>query len=89
MEYSKIRSTREHVSTQLLAYGEERASRLVLNLNDEAFEFIEVKAMKFACEPGEKKSGAGMLLDKALCLAAIFVLEGASRPLSRTRRRYS
>jgi hypothetical protein len=85
---SGIKSTREHVSLQLAAYGEDEASRRVRTLNDEAFEFVEAKALDIACEVDPENPMAHMLLDKALALAAIFVLEGVRRPLKRKRRRY-
>jgi hypothetical protein len=83
-----IRSTREHVAAQLIAYGEDGAAARVLKLNDEAFEFIEVKAAEFDWDH-DTPNLSPILLDKALSLAAIFVLEGKVRPLKRRRRKFS
>ncbi len=88
--HSRVQSTREHVSKQLAAYGEDEAAQQVLKLNDEAFEFIEVKAMDFACSfDPDTPNLRPMLLDKALSLAAIVVLEGKQRVLNRKRRKFT
>ena len=68
----------ENIAQQLRAYGEESAASAIPNLNKEQLERISKIAYSHSL--------SGMLLAKAVSLAAIEVIEGTPRDLKRTRR---
>ena len=84
-----IISPRSHVERQLRAYGEDAVAAKLSSISDEDCARIGKRAFDYACMPTTKKSGGGMLLDKALALAAVEVIEGAPRELRRRRRAYT
>lgn len=76
---SFVSTSRELLQADLRTYGEEELASRVPYLDDAAMRRIGEVALPHAC--------TGMLIAKALALAAVEVLEGASRPLKRGRRR--
>jgi len=82
-----VNTMREHVARQLEAYGEDQLAPRVFDLSEAAWQKLGERALDYACQP-DTPSGAGMLIDKALCMAAVEVLEGTRRPLRRKRRVY-
>ena len=81
-------ATRSHVERELRAYGEDAVATKLSSISDEDFIRIGERAFGYASIPTAKKSG-GMLLAKALALAAVEVIEGAPRGLCRNRRVYT
>jgi len=76
-----ISVSRELLQINLQTYGEEALALRVPNLSDAEMREIGVVAGRHAT------TGGVNLIDKALTLAAVEILEGASRPLKRSRRR--
>ncbi len=85
---SRIQSSRSHIERDLRAYGEDAVAARISSISDEDFARIGERAFAYACMPTAKKSG-GMLLARALALAAIEIIEGAPRELHRKRRVYA
>jgi hypothetical protein len=65
---------------ELAAYGEHEASAWLSTIDAETHAKVSVAASRVIT--------AGMTTDKAICLAAVEVREGAARPLRRNRRSY-
>ena len=82
-----VTCSREHLERQLLAYGEDSVAKQFIGLAEDRVQQIHERAMYYACQP-DTPAGVPMLLDKALAMAAVEVIEGASRALHRKRRRY-
>jgi hypothetical protein len=82
-----ITCSREHLERQLRAFGEDAAADNFLSLPEDRVRRIQERAMHYACQ-GDTPTGRPMLIDKALAMAAVEVIEGTSRDLSRKRRRY-
>ncbi len=74
-----IHTTRRNLAGTLYAYGE---SELAVKLA-----FITPDQMDQIANKADDHAFAGLMLATALGLAAVEVLEGAPRPLARTRRR--
>jgi hypothetical protein len=68
------------LAVELVAYGEPDAARMLLDMSPDTHTQISVLA-------GRLLSG-NLTIDKAICLAAVEVFEGRSRPLRRKRRVY-
>jgi hypothetical protein len=68
------------IAPELIAYGESEAAELLLAMSSDTHAQISVLA-------GRLLSGK-LTIDKAICLAAVEVFEGRSRPLRRKRRVY-
>ena len=83
---SCVVSSRALVERDLRAYGEDAVAEKLPTISDEAFFRIGERAFDYSCMPTTLKSGAGMLIAKALALAAVEVIEGAPRALRRKRR---
>ena len=65
---------------ELAAYGEPEAAAWLGTIDADTHAKISVTASRVIT--------AGMIIDKAICLAAVEVREGAPRPLRRKRRLY-
>src|SRR5438132_282974 len=80
-------TTRRALAQDLWSYGEDELSKRVLSVTEEQLHQIFERAGEYAAtaEP-ESTSGRGMLLSKALALAAVEVLDGRTA-LKRKRRR--
>jgi hypothetical protein len=76
-----ISVSRELLQINLRTYGEEALTLRVPNLSDAQMQKVGEVAGRYAT------TGGVHLIDKALTLAAVEILEGASRPLKRSRRR--
>jgi hypothetical protein len=76
-----ISISRELLQINLRTYGEEALAPRVPSLSDAEMHKIGEAAGRHATTGGVR------LIDKALTLAAVEVLEGGSRPLKRSRRR--
>ena len=87
MGHSMITCSREHLERQLRAFGEDTAADKFMSLTEDRIRQIQERAMHYACQ-ADTPAGRPMLIDKALAMAAVEVIEGASRALSRKRRRY-
>jgi len=68
------------LAPELAAYGEPEAAEKLLDMSPDTHAEISVLA-------GRLLSG-NLTIDKAICLAAVEVFEGRSRPLRRKRRVY-
>ena len=79
MTYISI--SRELLQINLRTYGEETLAQRVPILSDDEMREIGEVAGRHATTGGVR------LIDKAVTLAAVEVLEGANRPLKRSRRR--
>ncbi len=77
---------RRAIADDLWRYGEDDLAWRVINLGDHDLDRTAEIAGKNAAT-SDVPSGAGMLLSKAIALAAVEVLEGEPRPLARKRRR--
>ena len=82
-----INCSREHLERQLRAYGEDAVADRIMALGQRRWRRIGDRAMEFACME-DTPSGRLMLIDKALAMAAVEIIEGASRALKRKRRKY-
>lgn len=80
-----IQISRQQLINNLTAYGEEIVASKVMDLPEQKFNEIQKLAFDYACQPTSKKSG-GMLLAKACSLAAVEIIEGSRRDLSRRKR---
>jgi hypothetical protein len=76
----------DDLAWNLWCYGEDELAERVPKLTQEQLRRIGHIGGGFAMR-SDKPSGAGMLLAKALALAAVKVIEGRERPLARSRRR--
>ena len=74
------------IADDLWLYGEEKLATRALALSDQELERMREIALRYA-HVSDKPSGAGMMISKAIALAAVEVMEGRPRPLTRTRRR--
>ena len=84
-EPSWISSSREALGNDLRAYGETDLAARSADLTDAEMRQIGIRAFAIATTPDPARA-AGMLLAKALALAAVEVIEGPSRDLHRQRR---
>jgi len=75
---STLYSPRDNVVQDLVEYGEDEAAGQVMNLSKEDYDRLGQIAFEHAC--------TGMLLAKALALAAVEIIEGKPRELKRKRR---
>lgn len=82
-----IQATKEKIEHDLRSYGEDSVAAMLMNISDEDFRRIGERAFDFACQPSTP-SGRGMLISKALALAAVEVIEGAPRKLRLKRRAF-
>jgi hypothetical protein len=78
---------RTSLAEELWRYGEDELSKRVLLLPTRTMEAIGERADWHLAHGEARPSGDSMLIDKALALAAVEVLEGAERPLTRAKRR--
>jgi hypothetical protein len=79
--------TRDILADDLTAYGEDELAQRVLTIGDEDLRRIWERAGYYAtADEHASPSGNGMILAKACALAAVEILEGASRDLRRKRR---
>lgn len=76
-----ISVSRELLEADLRTYGEDALAMRVSSLSDADMHKIGEIAGRYAT------TGGVALIDKALTLAAVEVLEGTARPLRRNRRR--
>jgi hypothetical protein len=81
-----LRARRSTIALDLWQYGEESAAESVFRLSIQDFQRVCDRAYELASDIPEGASH-GMMLAKACALAAVEVLDGASRPLARGRRR--
>jgi hypothetical protein len=77
---------RRAIADDLWRYGEDDLARQVVHLTNHELDRIGEIAGKHSAT-SDVPSGAGMLLSKAMALAAVEVLEGKARPLARKHRR--
>jgi hypothetical protein len=82
-----IQATREHIQHHLRSYGEDATATKLMSVSDADFKRIGERAFDYACQPATP-SGRGMLLAKALALAAVEVIEGAPRELRLKKRAF-
>jgi hypothetical protein len=83
-----VRTSREDLAHDLWSYGEDGLAQQVESLPRDEMEAIFERAWYYAMAPEHAApSGGGMLLSKALALAAVEVIEGRPRELERMRRR--
>jgi len=68
----------DNLVQHLVDYGEDEAAGHVMNLTKEDFDHLAEIAFDHAC--------TGMLLAKALALAAVEIIEGKPRELKKKRR---
>lgn len=68
------------LAPQLVAYGEPEAAEMLLDMSPDTHAQISVLASRLL--------SSNLTIDKAICLAAVEVFEGRSRPLRRKRRVY-
>jgi hypothetical protein len=80
-----VRTTREALAADLRAYGEAVLAGAAAHLTDDQMHQIGVRAHAIAVAPDPGRT-TGMLLAKALSLAAVEVVEGQPRDLHRQRR---
>ena len=73
------------IEQHLRAYGEESVAARLRDVSDADFTRIGERAFGYACQPATP-TGRGMLLAKALALAAVEVIEGVPRGLHRKKR---
>ena len=76
-----VSTTRELLQADLRTYGEDELAARVPTLGEAEMRTIAEAADRYLYTPERP------LLAKAVALAAVEVLEGASRPLKRNRRR--
>jgi hypothetical protein len=76
----------DDLAWHLRCYGEDELTEKVPKLTDDQLRRIGHVGGGFAMR-SDTPSGAGMMLAKALALAAVKVIEGRERPLARARRR--
>jgi hypothetical protein len=76
-----VNAPRENLVAALQSYGEDDAAGKIADLPDADHQRIAEIAFVHAC--------TGMLLAKALSLAAVEVIEGRPRPLRRNRRKFT
>lgn len=76
---------RRRIANELWRYGEDGLAPRAFELTDQQLEWMGDRAGEHAVSgpPDEP----GMLIDKAVALAAVEALEGDARPLARERRR--
>ena len=86
---SRVISSRSKVEQELRAYGEDAVAAKLGFISEEDFTRLSERAFAYACLPSGKKSDGGMLIAKALALAAVEIVEGAPRELHRKRRAYT
>lgn len=67
------------LANELVAYGEPETAEWLLRIDPETHAKVSVMAGRHL---------NGNIIDKAICLAAVEVLEGVARPLRRKRRLY-
>lgn len=84
-EPASIRTSREAIAAGLRSYGETELAATVARLPDVQMEQIGARAFVIATGIG-RGGPTGMLLAKALSLAAIEIIEGQPRALHRQRR---
>jgi hypothetical protein len=84
-EPSWIRTTREALGNDLRAYGETDLAARSADLTEDEMRQIGIRASEIATTPDPGRA-TGMLLAKALALAAVEVIEGQPRDLRRRRR---
>jgi hypothetical protein len=77
---------RRAIAEDLWAYGEDKLAPRAAELSDQELERMGELAGDWALRSATP-SGRGMLLAKAIALAAVEVMEGRPRPLQRSRRR--
>jgi hypothetical protein len=77
-----VSTSRELLQANLRTYGEDELAACILTLSDAEMNKIGEVADHYLYAPGKPP-----LLAKVVALAAVEVLEGASRPLKRNRRR--
>jgi len=82
-----ISATTGDVATALCHYGEEATADWVLNCTDDELVAVLDVAEWLTYRGPSTPSGASMMFDKALALAAVYVHDGCPRELSRRRRR--
>ena len=75
-----VYTTRQNLIDTLLAYGEPALADRIPSISPEEMDGIADRADHYAFQ--------GMLFAKAVSLATVDVLEGRSRPLARTRRKF-
>lgn len=80
-----IRTTREALRADLRAYGETALAAEATHLTDGQLREIGIRAFAIASAP-EPGRATGVLLAKALALAAVEIAEGRPRDLHRQRR---
>jgi hypothetical protein len=81
-----LSARRSTVALDLWQYGEEAAAEALFRLSIQDFQRVCDRAYELASDIPDGAT-RGMMLAKACALAAVEVLEGASRPLARGRRR--
>ena len=84
-EPSSIRTTRAAIGADLRAYGEAALAAGSAGFTDAQMQQIGVRAFEIAIDGGQGRA-SGMLLARALALAAVEVVEGVPRDLHRQRR---
>ncbi len=77
-----VSTSRELLQADLRTYGEDELAARILTVSDADLKKIGEVADSYLYAPGKPP-----LLAKVVALAAVEVLEGASRPLKRNRRR--
>ena len=77
-----VSTRRELLQADLRTYGEDELAARILTVSDADLKKIGEVADSYLYAPGKPP-----LLAKVVALAAVEVLEGASRPLKRNRRR--
>jgi hypothetical protein len=68
------------LAPELIAYGEPEAAEALLVMSPDTHQQISVLAGRLLSD--------NLIIDKAICLAAVQVFEGTPRPLRRKRRVY-
>jgi hypothetical protein len=84
-EPSWIRTTREALGNDLLAFGETELAARSADLTDAEMRQIGIRASEIATTRDRERT-VGILLAKALAMAAVEVIEGQPRDLRRRRR---
>jgi hypothetical protein len=83
-----INTSREALTLALRSHGEDDCAGLVATLTDEQFRTIGERAGWYVLNaPSGRPGGGTIVLDTALALAAVEVVEGAGRELRWKRRR--
>jgi hypothetical protein len=81
----EVRTTLDALISALRDYGEDAVADLVPGFDEAQLHRVWVLAGRNSTLDAGKKAG-GMMLAKALALAAVEVAEGAARPLQQSRR---